>query len=249
MINAAVSVDKKYKYDPIGRAENSIKLLWPVVYSRPEKAIEMGNNLREMHRKIKGTTEDGQKYYALDPEVYTWVFMTGYDASIRAFDFFATPLSAQERTAMFDEWKKMGRQLGVPETQIPDTEDEYWKYFNYIIDNRMEIGAVLKDVIDPKLYDGFLQSEDMRKVPNLIWKIGTRAASKLQHSVVVATLPARAKKKLQLKQSLVDKVIFRILQTTFRFGYPKLPERMKYIPLAWEAIEDARMHPEAYRWG
>ncbi|MDV7400349.1 hypothetical protein RZS08_53535, partial [Arthrospira platensis SPKY1] len=37
VIDAAVTKEKKYKYDPWGRARNSVSLLWPVVYSRPEK--------------------------------------------------------------------------------------------------------------------------------------------------------------------------------------------------------------------
>ena len=55
VINAAVTVDKKYLNDPWGRAKGSTELLWPFWYSLPEKAIEMGRRLRELHRSIKGT--------------------------------------------------------------------------------------------------------------------------------------------------------------------------------------------------
>lgn len=60
IIDAAVGKDKKYKYDPWGRAQNSIKYLWPVVYARPEKAQEMALQLRELHREIKGVDKKRQ---------------------------------------------------------------------------------------------------------------------------------------------------------------------------------------------
>src|SRR5690606_26049851 len=86
MVDTAVGVDKKYKHDPYGRAKNSTRLLWPVVYSRPEQAVQMGMNLRELHRKIKGVDSKGNKYHALDPEAYSWVHVTGFDTTVRAHD-------------------------------------------------------------------------------------------------------------------------------------------------------------------
>src|SRR5690606_6693972 len=112
MVDTAVGVDKKYKHDPYGRAKNSTRLLWPVVYSRPEQAVQMGMNLRELHRKIKGVDSKGNKYHALDPEAYSWVHVTGFDTTVRAHDYFGKPLNEALRAEAFREWQMMGRLLG-----------------------------------------------------------------------------------------------------------------------------------------
>lgn len=248
MIDRAVSVDKKYKYDPIGRAENSVKYLWPVVYAKPKKAIEMGENVREMHRKIKGINQKGEKYWALDPEAYSWVHMTGFDATVRGYEIFGEPRTKEERAQMFEEWKTFGRLLGVAEKYIPDTEEQYWEYFNYMIDHRLKRGEVLEEMTDPKVLAEFPRPEEMSHIPMFVWKRLVLLISKIQHIIVVSTLPERAKQKLGLTQSKFDKVMFKLFVKGFRFVYPRLPESKQYIPLAYRAILDARRHPEEYQW-
>lgn len=246
VIDAAVSKDKKYKYDPWGRAKGSVKLLWPVVYSRPEKAIEMGVRLRELHRQIKGVDKDGKKYFALDPEAYAWVHITGFDATLRMFEYFGRPVSREERTRMFAEWKQMGSLLGIPEQNIPQTEDEYWKQFDYIIEERLKWGEVLDDLMDPGFYAGYPKPEELRYLPTPIFKVMMTGMGWFMHKITVATLPVNFRRKFDVKFSKNDQRLFKLFAWSVRTFYPLVPERARYIPIAWRAIRDSRKHPEAY---
>lgn len=246
IIDAAVSKDKKYKVDPWGRAKGSVKLLWPVVYSRPDKAIEMGHRLREMHRAIKGVDKDGNKYHALDPEAYSWVHITGFDATLRMFEYFGRPVTREERAQMFAEWKQMGSLLGIPDKYIPQTEDEYWKHFDYIIEERLIWGEVLDDLMDPKFYGNYPRPDELKHLPMPIFKLIMGAAGWLMHKVSVATLPQNFRSRFNVKYSKMDQRMFKLFAWTVRMLYPVVPERMRYIPLAWRAIADSRKHPEAY---
>lgn len=248
MVDLAVGVDKKYKNDPYGRAKDSTRLLWPIVYSRPDHAIEMGVRLKEMHRKIKGVNKDGKAYFALDPEAYSWVHVTGFDATLRSYEIFGKPLNKEQRAQCFEEWKKMGRLLGVAERYIFETEEEYWQHFNYIIENKLAVGEVLAELIDPKFAMQLPKHPNAQWMPDVVWKFLMRFAGYFQHVVVVATLPDNAKRKLNIEQSQFDKWVFKSFAWFFKHTFPLLPERARYIPLAWQAIQDSRKHPEAYVW-
>lgn len=247
VIDAAVAKDKKYKRDPWGRAKGSVALLWPVVYSRPEKAIEMGQRLRELHRQIKGTDAQGKAYHALDPEAYSWVHVTGFDSSVRLYEYFGKPLSASERQQMFEEWKQMGYMLGISEKHIPQTEAEYWTYFNHIIDTRLIRGEVVEDLIDKRYFASYPKPAELGKLPDAIWQLLIRPTGWLLHKISIATLPDNYRRRFNIPYSKGDQLFFRLFAWGVRTLYPLVPQSMRYIPLAQRAINDARKHPEAYR--
>lgn len=248
VIDAAVGKDKKYLNDPWGRAKGSTQLLWPVVYARPEKAIAMGKQLRELHREIKGTDKTGKKYHALDPEAYAWVHITGFDANIRMHEFFGTPLTPEQRKQAFEEWKQLGGMLGIIDKHIPQTEEEYWKQFNYIIEERLAWGDALDDLMSPWFYAKWPKPPTAKYMPNFVWKLLVIPLSLLVHKITIATLPENFRVRFNVRYSAVDKLFFRAFSGLVKFLYPRIPESKRYIPLAYRAIVDARRHPEAYRY-
>ena len=191
MVDTAVGVDKKYKNDPYGRAKDSTRLLWPVVYSRPKEAVEMGINLRELHRKIKGVNKDGKQYHALDPEAYSWVHVTGFDATIRMHEYFGKPLTKEERAESFAEWQKMGRLLSVAEKYIFETEEEYWKHFDYMIEERITAGEVLQEQKDPNFMLEFPRHPSAEWMPNFLWNGMLKVFGKIQYAIVAETLAGK----------------------------------------------------------
>lgn len=248
VIDAAVTKDKKYKYDPWGRARNSIALLWPIVYARPEKAIAMGKQLRELHREIKGVDKNGKKYHALDPEAYSWVHITGYDSSVRMHELFGKPLTPEQRKQAFAEWKQMGAMLGIIDKYIPQTEEAYWQHFNTIIEERLVWGEALEDLMDPWNFAKWPKPPQAKHVPNFLWKILAVPTSWWLHKLTVATLPANFRTRFNVRYNRWDQFLFRGFATLVKVLYPLVPESKRYIPLARRAIEDARQHPEAYRY-
>lgn len=250
VINAAVTVDKKYLNDPWGRAKGSTELLWPVVYARPEKAIEMGRSLREMHRSIKGTDKQGNKFHALDPEAYAWVHETGFYAVVKMYEWFGEPLTDEKRAAHFAEWKQMAAMLGIAERFIPQTEEAYWEHFNQIIEERLDArNEALDDMLVPGYYTNYPVPPDLQgRMPEWLWKAMIAPFSLFMYRLTVATLPENYRSKAGLRYNKADKALFKAFCWTVRKAYPRISEKKRYIPLAWRAIKDARQHPEAYRY-
>lgn len=250
VINAAVTVDKKYLHDPWGRARGSTKLLWPVVYARPEKAIEMGRSLRELHRSIKGADKHGNKFYALDPEAYSWVHVTGFYSVVKMHEWFGEPLTPEQRAAHFAEWKQMAGMLGIADRFIPQTEEAYWEHFNHIIEERLDThNEALNDILAPMYYSNYPVPPKLEEqLPTWLWKLMILPFSLFAYRLTVATLPDNYRRKAGLRYNLADKAAFKAFCWAVRKAYPKVPEKDRYIPLAWRAIKDARKHPEAYQY-
>ncbi|MCG8317269.1 MAG: DUF2236 domain-containing protein [Pseudomonadales bacterium] len=248
MVDRAVSVDKKYKLNPWGRAKDSLKLLWPVVYSKPQDAIDMGVRLRELHRAIKGTDMDGKKYHALDPEAYAWVHMTGYDALIRLYRYFSNhKLTPKERAVLFEEWKAMGTMLGIIDKSLPQTEAEYWDRYNYLIEERLFKGPVLDDLLDPRFIYKHYPKPPRSNMPMPLWKLIALVWGYTQNKVIIGTLPSNFRKKIGLKYTKTDRILFGTFAWLVRTFYPMLPDRKQYIPSIWRTIEDAQRNPQAYQ--
>ncbi|MEE2733705.1 MAG: oxygenase MpaB family protein [Pseudomonadota bacterium] len=248
MVDRAVSVDKKYKLNPWGRAKDSLKLLWPVVYSKPQDAIDMGVRLRELHRSIKGTDSNGKKYHALDPEAYAFVHMTGYDALLRLYRYFSNHrLTPKERATLFEEWKAMGTMLGIIDRSLPQTEAEYWERYNHILDNVLEKGPVLDDLLDPLFIYKHYPRPPKSKMPMPVWKAIALVWGYTQHKVIVGTLPEQFRTRIGLRYNKLDQLLFNSFAWTVRTFYPMLPEEKQYLPSIWRIVRDAREHPQAYQ--
>lgn len=248
VVNSAVTTTQKYRTDPWGRAETSLKMLWPVVYSRPKKAIENGRAIREWHRPLKGVDKHGKKYHALDPEAYAWVHMTGFDAMIRMHRFFVDePLSDKQRADMFAEWQQMGHMVGVDPRQIPETEKEYWQAYNRMIEESLVHTEVLDHALSlTEFVDGITKPDSLKNLPDSLWKAMFIAPAFFYGKLIAATLPENFRKRFGVKYSKLDDTAFKMFAWGVRKIYPRLPEKRRYIPLAWRSIKDARHHPEAY---
>lgn len=247
IIDAGVGEHSVYKTDPWGRAKRSTEMLWPVVYARPEVAIQKGIELREYHRKIKGVDKHGKRYHALDPEAYSWVHMTGFDASLRMHQLMGHEPTAAERARMFEEWYRLGRILGLRQQDLPATEEAYWAHFNDVIDNRLEIGEVASDLLSENHYLEIPKPPNSR-MPDFAWRLLLRCVSPIARLNLLGTLPPRFRQRFGIQWRARDERRFRLFLTVFRTVLKLLPEKRRYIPLAWAAIQDARHHPDAYRW-
>lgn len=246
-IDAGVGQHSVYKTDPWGRAKRSTEMLWPVVYARPEVAVQKGIELRELHRAIKGTDKQGKRYNALNPEAYGWVHGTGFDAMVRMHELFGTPPGPEKRAQMFEEWRRMGLMLGLREEDLPRTEEAYWEYFEDMIQNRLEIGEVASDLLG-KTYYLEIPRPPGSSVPEPVWKLMLHLVSPVARLNLRGTLPESFRERFGIKWSRTDEIAFRALRRGVRAVVGLLPEKRRYIPLAWEAIDDARKHPQAYRW-
>jgi len=250
VIDAGVGEHSVYKTDPWGRAERSLKLLWPILYARPEKAIRMGRELREMHRRIKGTLPDGRQYNALNPEAYGWVHGTALYTSLKLLETFEKPADEDVRQEMFREWRLFGGMLGLRNQDLPASLADYWDYFNDMIENRLQWGPVVADLMSENFFHDHPKplGKLFDAMPNGIWQRALSPVADRMELINRATLPANFRRRFDIPYTMEDQRRFDRIRKAIKLGYRMTPRPLRYISLAREAMRDARRHPDAYRF-
>ena len=245
IIDAGVGEHSVYKTDPWGRARRSTALLWPIVYARPQKAIEMGDKLYDMHRSIKGVDKEGNKYHALNPEAYSWVHITGFDATIRMHEMLGKPPTTEQRAAMFSEWRQLGILMGIREQDLPATECDYWEYFHGMIKDKLAMTDVAKDLLAHNHYLD-IPKPPVDWLPEFAWVMIRAVMGRFMRFNLRATLPHQFREKFDIPWSKKDERLFKAWCRFYRVVHALTPKNLRLIPMARNAYKDARQHPEAY---
>ncbi|TQM71939.1 uncharacterized protein (DUF2236 family) [Actinomadura hallensis] len=225
-----------FRTDPLGRAARSFASVQTWVYGG-RTAIEEGRRLREMHKPLSAVDEEGRRHHALSAEPWAWVHLTGFYAAVAASRYFApAPMTPDEEQQVFDEFLNLGRILRVPERMLPKTIPDYWEYFDDMVENTLVPHKVAYEVLDRM----------GRVPPNVPGPLRpavaplSAAGGRLGRLITVGTLPERAREKLGLRWSALDERRLRAAGQIIGRSTPLLPERLRYMPIAYRARQAAR---------
>lgn len=239
VVGAVVGEHSVFRTDAIGRAQRSIASVMTWVYGGPE-ALAEGDRLRTLHAPLKSTV-DGVTHKALESGPWAWIILTApYAYAIGAKYFTRRPLSRVEEEEFYAEIVQVARNLHVAEKEIPPTYDAYLKYFADMLDNTLvahqtayEFLAGTRRVPPPLALPTMLRP---------LWRLATDVPGRLQYFVTVGTLPPKAREILGLTWTARDEKALRRLGFVVGRLVPLLPERLRYLPIAYEArrVERAR---------
>jgi uncharacterized protein (DUF2236 family) len=137
-IAAGVRDHSNFVTDPWGRFFGTVDFVNLLVYGSPEQVERATENLRVMHRTIRGTDHHGKKYSALEPTAYAWVHGTLAAAVIRGHHVFGRAFTVAEKEQFWQEWLILGRQLGVRDGDLPDSWAGFELYMNEMIETVLE---------------------------------------------------------------------------------------------------------------
>jgi uncharacterized protein (DUF2236 family) len=232
-IGTVVGEHSTFRTDAIGRATRSLASVMTWVYGGEEALVE-ADRLRTMHATLNSTDEAGVRHKALSSGPWAWVLLTGSYAFIEGARYFARrPFTEQEKEDYYAENLQIMRNLHVAEKEIPKTYAEFQVKFEQVVNERL--------VAHPTAYD-FLKSIAVipapPKLPRVFhpaWRSVTRPVGKLQYFVTVGTTPKHARDLLGLEWTEADeRKLVRIGWVVARVT-PLLPERLRYLPIAYEA--------------
>lgn len=231
-VGAIVGEHSVFRTDAIGRAQRSIASVMTWVYGGPD-ALAEGDRLRALHAPLKSTV-DGETHSALMSGPYAWIIMTApYAYTVGAKYFSRRPLTRAEEEEFYAEIVQLARNLHVAEKEIPPTYDAYLKYFDDVLDRTL--------VPHPTVHEFLRASRHVPPPPTLpavlhpAWRLAMDVPGRLQHFVTVGTLPPKVREKLGLRWSTRDEQALRLLGAAVGRAVPFLPERLRYLPIAYEA--------------
>ncbi|MGH2793760.1 MAG: oxygenase MpaB family protein [Actinomycetota bacterium] len=236
-IGAAVAERSVYRTDPWGRLERSLNSLQKWVYAR-EGGFDEGERLRAMHRSFRGTDGHGKPYWALDPEPWAWVHLTAFERGVTLEKYFTLPSQRVDDRALYKEILQLGRILQVPEDQLPPTVEDYWAYFDEMVATTLEAHPTAVDVLER-----MTETPPPKWIPPAMraaWRPFGMSAGRFQRFITVGTFPPAIRKNFGLSWSEDDERKLRRIGGAIARVMPRLPERIRYMPIAYRARQEAR---------
>lgn len=116
---AGVHDHSRYREDPLGRLNGTIRWITTVTYGSREQAEGASRWVRRLHEPVRGTytTGDGRllPYEAQDADLLSWVHIAFADSFLRAFERFAGRPVPGGGDAYVRDWAIAGELMGVPD--------------------------------------------------------------------------------------------------------------------------------------
>jgi uncharacterized protein (DUF2236 family) len=222
VISAGVQDFSDFEERPWQRLLASLDYVTVLIYGGPQ-ATEAGRRLREMHKRFRGVRPDGRPYSALEPSAYAWVHATLLDSYISGHAQFGRPMPPDARDRFVQEYRELGRLIGVRRSELPGSWNEFRAYLHSTIDRQLEptesVTSVLRAVQDAK--------PPPLPIPGVIWRGVRLPARRALWLGGVGLLPAGLRGRLQIPWTRSDERQFQLLGRLARACTPVLPPGLR----------------------
>jgi uncharacterized protein (DUF2236 family) len=215
-VGAGVGQYSGFLEDPYGRLLRTLDYVHGTVFGGPELAWRIGQRVHGIHKHIKGTKDDGERYFALEPRAYAWVHATLASALVDGAETFGTPLRDGEHEDFWQEWRRAGRLIGVRLDELPEHWSGFRDYFDEMVENDLEdnptVHLVLESLTRPApVFEG---------MPPAGWRALRRPLVAQNRLNTLGMLGPRVRAKLGLAWTRNDERAFRALAAASRASRP-----------------------------
>ncbi|MEU9985150.1 oxygenase MpaB family protein [Streptomyces sp. NPDC050856] len=241
-VGAGVDEHSAFRTDPWGRGERSLRSLQLWVYGG-EAAAEEGRRLRRLHRGIQGTDTRGRRYHSLTPANYAWVHATGFPVYRHAARYLIRPMTEAQERALYAEWLRVGRVLGIHDRDMPQTIEEFWPYYREVLAEEIEATPVVRELVAT---DSPVPPPDRGPLPlrlplRLMWPVLRPPLVRFRTFLTVGLMPPDAREAIGLAWTDEQERRLRRFGRVVRVMVPVLPERLRYLPMARQARRAQRL--------
>jgi uncharacterized protein (DUF2236 family) len=112
--------------DPFGRFQRTFFHVFDMVFGDWDAARRAARAVHAIHERVAGEIPEpagafaaGTRYFANDPEALLWVHATLWDTSLLCWEAGVRRLSAREKEQYYAETKRFAALFGIPEELIP----------------------------------------------------------------------------------------------------------------------------------
>ena len=217
LVAAGVDQHSDFRTNAIGRLRRTLNTTLAVVFGDDRSAITAIERMNQVHARVRGTTDGGRRYTALDPRLLLWVQTTLVLTSLRLYERVMGPLASVEREAYWEETKPIARLLGIPSAALPATIAELEAFEREMLANDVRPDAtartVARDVLRPF---GWIPDA-------LYWPSDALAA---------ALLPPPLRRAFGLRYGTAERMLFRAMIVSVRVLRGVLPAFLTVVPQA-----------------
>jgi uncharacterized protein (DUF2236 family) len=223
-VGAGVRDFSDFEHDPWKRLLGTLDYVSLLVYGGRE-AAPASRRLREMHRRIRGLRADGKRYHALEPDAYAWVHSTLLMAYAAGHARFGTPLDDDELNEFYDEYRGLGRLIGVRYRDLPNDWAGFLRYYDHIVGREL----VHTEAVDQVLRALRGAPPPPATVSRALWPLIRIPAARALWLGGVGLLGRSLRERLEIRWSRLDEAQFRSLGIACRSLTPVMPESLRVM--------------------
>jgi uncharacterized protein (DUF2236 family) len=213
-------------------------------------AVEVGERLRRMHRRVRGVNPDGSRYHALEPAAFAWVHATLVWSIVTGQRSFGSGLRTDEVHQLYREWLGLGRLIGVRDRDLPADWDGFLGYF----DDMVSTGLEHTGTVDTVLRAAARPARPLTLPPwtEPLWRVARTPMTGLLTLTGIGTTPPALREQLGLRWTARQESALRAVAAGSRALTPVLPEAVRvngpaYLRSRRAAIVLEEFAPASYR--
>ena len=236
-VDAGVAEHSDFERRPWDRLLRTMDYVSMLVYGGRD-AVAAGRRLRDLHKRFKGTKPDGTRYSALEPTAYAWVHATLIATYVHASARFGPPMSREETSRFYDEYRGLGRLIGVRERDLPPTWPDFCAYFRRTARTTLSRTTSVERVLRTINHVGAPPTP----ISGPLWPALRLPARRVLWLGGIGLLDPIVRRRLEVGWSPIDEVQFRALSASTRLLGPLMPSSLKVTGpghLQWRSAEIA----------
>ncbi|MCB1255910.1 MAG: DUF2236 domain-containing protein [Microthrixaceae bacterium] len=221
-VAAGVKEYSTYKTDPLGRLQRTMDSMMIIGFGPPEERKRVIDHLDEIHARVKGRTEEGKPYSALDPKLEYWVLATLTDTVLEVDRRYVGRLRESDRERYYDETRAIAHAFGIDDRFIPGDLGEFREYMADRVES-LQPSAASREIARGLLQPGIAFVPNGAFAP-LDW-------------VTLELLPSQLRERLHLGAlSPVQLAAVRGARQVSRATIPIMPKPLTTNPFAFRAL-------------
>ena len=217
-VAAGVAQHSDYQSRPWVRLLRTLAVVTSLTFADPPRSRRAAGQLRRRHAEIRGTTESGSPYQALDPDLLLWVWATLGDCLVRSHERFVRPLTETELEELYSEWKLVAYACGVPAGACPETWSDFGTYFGDMVDAELLPTDVACTVA------GYVRRPPVPFPLNVV-------SGEIMQTITAGQLPAHLRRDLGFDWNPVRALAFEAVAATSRLAGRIIPGGIRRAPV------------------
>ncbi|HEX4692882.1 MAG TPA: oxygenase MpaB family protein [Solirubrobacteraceae bacterium] len=154
--------------DPYARLQRTAVVMNAVAFGPRDEAERLTRRVRAMHARVRGSLSEhvgrfpaGTPYRGDDPELLLWILASLADSAMLVYSKYVRRLDAEERDALWQDYRVVGRHFGLAGGDMPADADAFDAYMDamlasgdlHVSDRARELatGIVLRPPVPPHL--------------------------------------------------------------------------------------------------
>lgn len=188
--------------------------------------VAAAQEIRELHRDIKGTGFDGRPYHAWNREAWTWVHLTSTEAIFFSLEKIHGALPADDLQALYEDARLVGTWYGVREQDMPPDLAGLRAY----VDEGIETKLTHRPVVELVRSLRSAPPPPGLPVPRPLWALSLWPAVHPLHVMLAGSFPETIRRRWHIRWTALHELEYQAQLVALRALTAPLPDRLRMLP-------------------